>query len=234
LSRLHGFGTIAGLKVELTPGGPAGTDGEPSPAEQLVVNPGVALDRQGRLLEITSKQCLRLTKWFNFQIAQPGAALKPFRDGTQRFFVGDLFLSFNECSQGLRPGFPEPAADASDAIVASRTNDSFELKLVPRDCDPETTLPAVPTSRFPAAPANKAAALAAIYAAYEQTSPAIDGEYPPGFKDTSAVFLSRIRIRLRNTPSTTLDRHSSLEVVIDDLARPIVTPTDLLSHLLPV
>lgn len=235
LSRVHGFGTIAGLRVEHSPAGPIGTDGEPHPPEQLIVHPGIALDRAGHLIEITRRQCLRLNRWFAFQIAQPGAVLKPFRDpADQRYFVGDLFLRFNDCPQGLRPGFPEPAADATDAIVPSRSNDSFELLLVPRDCDPETTLPPVPKSRFPATPpADRAAVLAALYAAYELASPTIDQEYPPAFPDKTAVFLCRVRIRLADAPATNLDRHTSNEVVIDDLARPIVTSTDLLHHLLP-
>lgn len=229
LRELHGFGTIAGLRVE-------GRAATPTDEEQLVVQPGVALDRAGHLLEIARPQCLRLNKWFEFQIADPAATLKPFRDGSdQRYFVGDLFLRFNECPQGLRPGFPEPAADATDAIVASRSNDSFELLLVARDCDPETDLPAVPLRRFPAAPADRAELLAAIYAAYrapDETTPP-HPEYPEGFEHTDAVFLARIRIRLEDAPATSLVRHSSLEVVIDDLDRPVVVPTDLLFTLLP-
>src|SRR5439155_25282328 len=108
-----------------------------------------------------------------------------------------------------------------------------ELLLVPRDCDPETELPLVPASRFPTSPADRAALLQAIYAAYEPGSPAIDQEYPPGFADKSAVFLARVRIRLEDAPATPLDRHADAGVIIDDLARPIVAPTDLLRRLLP-
>lgn len=233
LRHLHGFGTIAGLRVEHTPGGPVGSDGEPHPPEQLKVHPGLALDRAGHLIEITEPQCLRLNKWFAFQVDQPGAVLKPFRDsGAQRFFVGDLFLRFNECPQGLRPGFPEPAADATDAIVPSRSHDSFELLFVARDCDPETTLPPVPASRFPTPPADRAALLTAIYDAYERGSPAIDQEYPPDFPDKNAVFLARIRLRLADAPDASLDRHSSGEIVVDDADRPLVASADALLHLL--
>lgn len=234
LSRIHGFGTIAGLRVERVPAGPVDpATGEPDPQEQLRVLPGIALDRAGRLVEVRESQCLRLARWFAFQVAQPGARLKPFVNGPRRFFVGDLFLRFKECPQGLRPGFPEPAADATDAIVPSRTNDAFELQLVPRDCDPETTLPPVPASRFPAPATTRAALLAAVYAAYDPGSPSIDREYPAGFADPTAVFLSRVRLRLLDAPVTSLARHASGEVLIDDLERPLVTPTDLLRHLLP-
>jgi hypothetical protein len=232
LRHLHGFGTLAGLRVEHTPAGAVGSDGEPHPPEQLKVHPGIALDRAGRLIEITEPQCLRLAKWFAFQVAQPGAVLKPFRDsGSQRFFVGDLFLRFKECPQGLRPGFPEPAADATDAIVPSRSHDGFELILAARDCDPETTLPDLPVSRFPTAPADRAALLAAIYDAYD-AAPADDQDYPEDFPDKTAVFLARIRLRLLDAPNASLNRHANAEVVIDDLARPLVASSDALLHLL--
>jgi hypothetical protein len=235
LGSIHGLGTIAGLKVEHFAAGtlPEGST-TPRSEDQLVVRPGIALDRAGRLIEITGDQCLRLNRWLLHQLAQPAAALKPYRDPTdRRYFVGDLFLRYNENAQGLRPGFPEPAADATDSIVPSRTNDSFELKLITRDCDPETTLPALPLSRFPAPTANRAALLAAVYAAYPNPDHLIPG-YPDELGDTNAVFLSRVRIRLEDAPATSLTRHASNEVVIDDIDRPIVTSTDLLAHLLPV
>ena len=234
LRLLHGHGTIAGLRVEYSPAGAVDPNsGEPEPPEQIIVHPGVALDRAGRLIEIASRQCLRLNRWFDFQVAQPGAALRPFVSGGQRAFIGDLFLRFKECPQGLRPGFPEPAADASDAIVPSRTNDSFELQLVPRDCDPENILPAVPVRRFPTVPANRAALLTAIYGSYPAADAAPGPEYPPGFADPTAVFLCRLRIRLVNSPAGSLARHASGAVTLDDVDRPLVVPGDLLRQLLP-
>jgi hypothetical protein len=233
LTQIHGFGTIAGLKVEQVAGGPAGPDGEPNPPELLMVRAGIALDRAGHLIEIAVDQSLRLNRWMEFQAAQPAADLKPYRGaGARRYFVGDLFLRFAEFPQGLRPGFPEPAADATDAIVSSRTDDGFELTLIARDCEPENTLPAVPKNRFPASFTDKPAVLAAIYAAYGQKSPDIDREYPEG-SDLTAVFLSRVLIRLEDAPSTSLLRHDSGEVEVADLDRPIVVPSDLLKFLLP-
>ena len=234
LSLLHGHGTVAGLRVEYSPAGAVDpATGEPEPPEQLIVHPGVALDRAGRLIEVTSKQCLRLNRWFDFQVAQPDAALKPFVSGGQRSFIADLFLRFKECPQGLRPGFPEPAADASDAIVPARTNDSFDLQLVARDCDPENTLPPVPARRHSVVPANRAALLASIYGSYPAAGAATGQEYPPDFADTTAVFLCRVRIRLVNSPAGSLARHATNAVTVDDLDRPLVVPGDLLRLLLP-
>lgn len=234
LAYTQGFGTIAGLKVQLFPIGsiPEGTT-TPRTEEQLVVFPGIALDRAGRLIEVKSAQSLRLDAWFKYQVALPGATLTPYQDGAGlRYFVGDLFLSYNECPQGLRPGFPEPDADATDAVVASRTNDSFQLQLVVRDCNPETSLPSIPSGRFPTPIATRADLLTAIYAAYPTANATLDAQYPPGFTDTTSVFLSRVRIRLKDTPSTTLDRNASTEVVIDDLGRPVIAPSDLLTQLI--
>lgn len=237
LARLHGFGTLAGLKVEhFAAGTLRPEDNQPRPEEELVVQPGIALDRAGRLVEVKSRQCLRLNRWFAHQIARPGAVLKPHRGpGNQRHFVGDLFLRFVECPQGLRPGFPEPAADATDALVPSRTHEGFELTLAPRDCDPANELPPVPASRFSATPpADRRSALDAIYAAYAAPrEELLADEYPPELTDRTAVFLARVRIRLLDHSSTALERHAGVAVAIDDLERPVVPPSDLLLGLLP-
>jgi hypothetical protein len=237
LSQTFGFGTIAGLKVEWFAAGTLRPeDNLPRPEDELIVQPGLALDRAGRLIEVTPKQFLRLNRWFAFEAAQPGAALKVFDDGGDHFFVADLFLGFSEWPQGLRPGFPEPASDATDAIVPSRTNDGFALQLVARNCDPDTQLPKVPAKRFPTTPTTKAAMLAAVYAAYEPQGPASNQEYPQGFGDTTAVFLARIRIPIEPPPAddSPLQRLAAEDVIVDDADRPIVAPGDLLFRLLPL
>jgi hypothetical protein len=234
LARIHGFGTISGLRVErFAAGTPRPEDNVPRPEEELGVSPGLALDREGRLIEVAAAQCLRLNRWFDFQAGQPGAALKPWRNGTERYLVGDVFLRYRELPQGLRPAFPEPAADATDAVVASTTLESFELILTVRDCDPETNKPATPARRFTAAPADRRALLDALYAAYGSGSPPDGPEYPLDFPDKTAVFLSRVLIQLEDAPSAAVVRHASTTVVIEDLERPIVAPGDLLATLLP-
>ena len=55
LSGLAGFGTLAGLRV--TP--PAADDAE----LELHVAPGLAIDRFGRLVEITEPYCIRIARW---------------------------------------------------------------------------------------------------------------------------------------------------------------------------
>jgi hypothetical protein len=60
LSRyLLGHGTLAGLRVV-----------RPGPNDNLLelrVEPGLAIDRHGRLIEIPAAQCIRLARWFEAQ-----------------------------------------------------------------------------------------------------------------------------------------------------------------------
>ena len=126
---------------------------------------------------------------------------------------------------------PEPAADATDAVVPARTTEGFELLFAVRDCDPETELPAPPAPRFVTPPANHRELLDRLYASYASTEPL---EYPDALDDHTAVFLSRLLIRLGDVPATDLTRHASGDVAIKDEARPIVLPGDLLATLLPM
>jgi hypothetical protein len=61
--------------------------------------------------------------------------------------VADLFLRFRACERGKTPAFATGPYDATDAVVAARLRDDYELRLVPRT----TAYPplAVPTSPFP-------------------------------------------------------------------------------------
>ena len=236
LQRLHGFGTVAGLQVWHFPvGSIRAEDNQPRTEEELEIAPGLAVDRVGRLIEVPNSRCLRLARWLAFQTAQHPEKIAPFNDGAGgRFLVGDVFLSFLDCPQGLRPAFPEGAVDATDAVVASRTRDFFQLVLEPRRCDPDTTPPPVPARRFPAAPATRRALLDALYAAY---APAPPVEYPVLFgdqpADPTAVFLARVLVRLKDAPDTTLDRHASGAAAVEDLDRPGVPPAVVLLTLLP-
>src|SRR5688572_25853569 len=116
LARLHGFGTIAGLNVERFAAGTIrAEDGQARADEELVVNPGIALDRLGRIIEVPRKYCLRLQKWFEVQTENAAASFTAFEDPPKRSLVADVFLRFLECPNGLRPGFPGQAADATDA-----------------------------------------------------------------------------------------------------------------------
>ncbi len=74
LLTLQGSGSIAGLRVVANhqPG-----DRPEDTEVELQVEPGLALDRAGRLIEVPRQACLRLRRWFEYG-AGPRPARRPF------------------------------------------------------------------------------------------------------------------------------------------------------------
>src|SRR5437667_953709 len=82
LAYLHGSGTLAGLEVtwERATGGRG---------ERLVVKPGIALDRLGRIIEVPRDAPLPLDRWFDEQSDAPLiGGFKPSLQGV----VADVFV----------------------------------------------------------------------------------------------------------------------------------------------
>lgn len=231
LLRLHGFGTIAGLKVEEPGEVPAADRNQPDATDVLVVKAGIAIDPRGRLIEVPKDYCLRLHKWVTAFAAKLPGGFNWFADGAERYLVADVFLRYYEKPSGLRPGFPEPDTDATDAVVPARASDRFELALVPRDCEDRTELPELPAARFEVKPANYRKLLESIYGSYVAATPidaAVEASSPPD------IFLSRVLIRLKDEPATDWSRHDDWTVEVRDEGRPLVLPADMLATLLPM
>lgn len=126
LQYLIGAGTVAGLGVEP----PAASDAE----LHLTVQPGLAIDRYGRLIEIDAAQCIRLTRWF---AAQDNGTLRAALHRTPAVAVDaavvvDVFLGWHQRERAKTPALAAGPFDALDAVVAARLADGFELRLVPR------------------------------------------------------------------------------------------------------
>ena len=124
LSSLYGLGTVAGLEVATTQ----------EDNHVLKVNPGIAIDRLGRLIELSIPHCIRAEKWFD---SQNENALKESyansSDGnTPKAVVADVFISFNTCERGMTPSFGVGNVDATDAFTSHRLRDSAKLDMVLR------------------------------------------------------------------------------------------------------
>jgi hypothetical protein len=135
LRYLVGFGTIAGLRV--VP--PAATDAE----LELRVEPGLAIDRYGRLIEIQGPQCISLARWF---AAQSTPLLRSAVQRSPRVTVAaavvlDVFLSAHDCARAKTPALAAGPFDALDAVVPARLADSHRLELVPRAEGPPGPIP---------------------------------------------------------------------------------------------
>jgi hypothetical protein len=137
LGYLYGSGTVTGLRVEARP---ASAD----PDETLVIHPGLAIDRIGRMIEVPTARCIRLRNWFDNQAAEHADDLtQAFKTGAQQLissaasdgvpalsgFVADVFVRFRDCERGKTPAFATGPFDAVDAAQPSRIRDSAEFEL---------------------------------------------------------------------------------------------------------
>jgi hypothetical protein len=146
LAYLHGSGTVAGLRVVHQPGIAAGAD--PALAEgreeRLMVEPGLAVDPIGRLIEIPRAGCIRLGRWYQQQDAeQLSSAVHTLTadDTSLTGVVADVYARFVPCERGKTPAFVAGPFAALDAVAPSRVRDEYALDLVLRDEDtpPEPT-----------------------------------------------------------------------------------------------
>ena len=117
---LNGFGTVAGLRVEVE--GPAQTD-----EEKLILRPGMAVDRLGRVIVIPAEVCLRLNRWYEAQAADD---LGLSFDAGSSTVVTDVFLQYKACPRGSTPAVATGPFDATDAIRPSRVRDGYRVDLV--------------------------------------------------------------------------------------------------------
>lgn len=149
---LAGGGTLAGLRVTHQPA----TGAPDNTAEEIRVEPGLAVDRLGRLIEVPRPACLRVQRWYDAQMQSDGgdtltrsayadlnrflsaraiaeAALPGAAEIPDRAVVADVFLRFVACPRGLTPSFAEGPFDALNAVSTSRVRDAYELQLMPRE-----------------------------------------------------------------------------------------------------
>jgi hypothetical protein len=126
LAFLHGSGTVAGLRVDyVEPKNPDASRDD----EEIVVHPGVAIDRLGRIIEVPRDACIRLDRWYKGQNA---ADLIEGFDDAVGGIVADVMMRFVACERGKTPAFATGPFDATDYAAPSRVRDGYELKLVIR------------------------------------------------------------------------------------------------------
>ena len=253
LSFLHGSGTAAGLKVEWTAAKPA-SGATPAQEEMLTLDPGMAIDRVGRIIEVPRSICIRLDRWYQQQpvgliwqswhaAADVGADDKDGNANANDGVVADLFVRYVACERGKTPAFASGNEDATDAAVPSRLRDWFEVKLFLR---PEQPTPPLPQNHWPdlsgiADPKTRHRTLGeAVFTAWP-ASDATDlaGFNPAGFalgpepiteylnnQDPTSVFLARLVLPATRTADTTVRpvRDTTKDVLIDNHRRLFVYP----------
>lgn len=259
LSHLHGSGTVAGLKVVWVK--PSEDLNAPdAQQEEIRVEPGIAVDRLGRIIEVPRAACIRLKRWFDEQneddlvqalYAGDEAPLVNREgvdgvvEGTDQVagIVADLFIRFVVCERGKTPAFASGPFDALDAVEPSRLRDGYEIKLFLRQehraDDPSSSLP-MPEKIWPA---DSGHLHAAIFDAWHK---ATDRTEVPGAKgasalkplrehtagqDTSFVFLARVVLPAERVEARPQVRRIEQDVRVDNHIRPFVYTATALARL---
>jgi hypothetical protein len=233
LAYLHGSGTVAGLKVEWKKAVPAnpGPPATPSTPELVRVQPGLAVDRIGRLIEVPVLQCIRLGIWYDQQGQKdPQALRKALHAAPVNGVIVDLFLRFVVCPIRKTPVFASGPFDSLGAVAPSRLHDCFALDLVPR---PEAA-PGVPVD-----PWKGLAAVADLAQRHKQLRDRIDQSWheaesdwgPAGpnpgpehvdGQDPTSLFLARLTIPATDAAPPV---RTGADVTIDDSSRLFIYPT---------
>ena len=205
---------------------------------EIAVNPGVAIDRVGRIIEVPRTVCIRVQPWLTNQSdSDLNAALHAGN------ILIDVFATFVPCTSGVTPCFAtNDNYSATDAFSANRLLDSFAMQLVLRTeanpglpQDPWLPTGAVPTGGITASIAaalqqsilsvNSGASAAQPFS----PSGAVPVEYPAGF-DLSSVFLARISLPANpgttgNPPAYFVNRIS-----VNNLSRLFIYPPSLVAR----
>jgi hypothetical protein len=215
LRHIAGFGTIAGLRVRA----PEAGDNE----LEIKVEPGVALDRYGRLIEIGEPYCIRLARWFAAQetgTLRTAIHRKP-RTPFDVAVVADVFLSAKDCARGMTPSIASGPFDALDALVPARLAEEPQLTLVLRAEGPPADIP-TPENHWPATTASRDDKLAAVLGSWDTgLTDADDEELDPLFEQVAGTDLSSILLARIAIPVTLADNApSEVRPVLDTAKQP--------------
>lgn len=128
LKYLFGTGTVAGLGVSWD-----------ADDQRLLIEPGLALDAVGRLVEVPRRVAIRLWEvepgapnWFAEQRRIDRINGWFLRQGVPTL-VADVFLRFFPCAHARRAPARTGIFDALSGALASRERDGYELALVIRE-----------------------------------------------------------------------------------------------------
>ncbi|NMT64986.1 hypothetical protein [Marinobacter orientalis] len=124
---LHGFGTLAGMRVSMNPETHENSSDHLEDL-QLRVGPGVGIDGLGREVMVHESHCIRLAQWL---AAQPEEKLLEGFDSD----AGELWLKVTvrhkDCPVARQPVLTRKLNAGTDAVQPSRTADSVQLELIP-------------------------------------------------------------------------------------------------------
>jgi hypothetical protein len=208
LSYLHGSGTLAGLEV---------TWGKASGgcSERLVVKPGIALDRLGRIIEVARDADLALDRWFDGQSdAHLIGGFKPSLQGV----VADVFVR-------LVPGEP-----------GETPRSAYEVTLYLRQEPDPPPLPPPAWPVFTRTDGARRELQDAIFAAWHESDDSSDQGGPKSLpehglgQDPTSVFLARLVVPATLPATGGRPIRTAGDVVVDNRSRRFVYPPAALAR----
>lgn len=237
MRHMLGFGTLAGLKVVAPP--------PENNTLEIRVQPGMAIDRYGRMIEVQGPQCIEVGRWFANQ-AQNRLRISTHnnpRTALDKAVVADIFLSAHVCGRGKTPSFASGPFDALDALVAARIAETAKLELVLRsEGNPDPDWPTTegpppgdlpkPQNFWPKAEADAKAQLDAVMGSWDHGSAESADrnlkrmvEHVPG-RDYSAILLARIAIPVTAENDAHGDTITKIDpsnkLIVDNSIRPFI------------
>ena len=240
LAYVNGSGTLAGLQVMHEAAIPASEETGDGVDERIMVDPGLAIDRLGRLIEVPRALCLRLNRWYeqtvSLELREGWHDADELWTGAPSGVAVDLFIKFVACERGKTPVFSLGPFDAIDAVTAARLRDGYEVEWIIR----KESNPGEPQSMWPDLGAvteiDRPEALRnAIFDAWRETSSSthLEGldplpEHAAG-QDTTALFLARMVIPADEAVGTgkPIRREADAVVVRNDLRAFVITSNAL-------
>lgn len=240
LAYTMGHGTLAGLEVTHEPAQAADAT-NPARSERLLVTPGLAIDRIGRLIEVPRSLCLKLDDWY--EAGSPQLLRQAWHDGGTLWtdspsgVAVDLFIRFLVCERGKTPSFASDAFDSFDSVTAARLRDGYEVELILR----QESSPSLPRPQWPDFANDSATLRDAIFNAWREGSAfsTLQGldplpEHVAG-QDTSSLFLARVLLPADQAPvGQRPARRSSEPVVVRNELRPFVVTAGALARWLGI
>jgi hypothetical protein len=240
LAYAMGYGTLAGLEVTHEPAQPADAS-HLAKSERVLVAPGLAIDRLGRMIEVVKPHCLKLDEWYQAQ--SPQLLRQAWHDSGNLWtdspagVAADLFVRFVVCERGKTPAFASEAFDSFDSVTAARLRDGFEVELILR----QETHPPVPQPQWPDFGSDVVTLRDAIFDAWREGSAysSLQGidpqpEHVAG-QDTSALFLARVLLPADQAPAGQRpERRLSEAVEVRNELRPFVVTANALARWLNI
>lgn len=124
---LHGYGTLAGMNVSMTPDS-HDNDSDDLDDLQLRVGPGVGIDGLGREVMVHETHCIRLKQWLEAQ--SEATLLEGYDAGEQQLWL-KVTVRYKDCPIARQPVLSRKLNLSTDAVQPSRTADSVQLELIP-------------------------------------------------------------------------------------------------------